>query len=180
MVLLLLWLRILFYLVAIIVVSKTTLGENLAILLHKMGKDSEYVHSPGPKSKEELTKFMEDNLFDGHECVRVFDRFPIIEEEVYGNLLRGKNMFDDEVYNKSILDEIDGFVFCNPGLFRILDFGDREQMDGVEERALDLIDKYNRLAYKLSMEGRNVVEYNYICEGPSLVWLKLVDGERHE
>jgi len=65
---------------------------------------------------------------------------------------------------KDLLDKVDLFVYCYPGLFTILNWGDREQMDGVKERAFELIDAYNRLAVQLKSNGYNVKEYNFRCD----------------
>lgn len=140
--------------------GKTTLGESLASKL-----DYTYVHSLGPAvSQDDMCNFMESFTETGNV---IFDRFPIIEEEVYGNLLRGKNRFgniDTDKYCRKMLDKIDLFIYCYPGLFTTLNWGERDQMDGVKERSLDIISHYNKLAVKLKTLGYNVKEYNFKCD----------------
>ena len=146
--------------------GKSTLCSQLANLLNE---DSEYtaeaIHSLGPnKTLDEMLDFMNRNLAPrGSTHTRIFDRFPIIEESIYGPLLRGENKFAG-IITKEILDKVDLFVYCYPGLFTVLNWGDREQMDGVKDNALDIIAGYNRLAVKLRLAGYNVKEYNFKCD----------------
>ena len=134
--------------------GKSTLGRQLAELT-----GGKYIHSPGVVPIEEMKAYMEDNL-NSDETV-IFDRFPIIEEYVYGPLFRGENKFKDDNYNKSILSRVDLFIFCYPGLFATLDWKDRDQYPGVKENVLELLKQYNLAAYKLKAAGYNVKEYDY-------------------
>ena len=138
-------------------VSKTTLCNQLTELL-----DGNYVHSLGPVSIAEMKAFMENET--EKNGINLFDRFPILEEYVYGPLLRGKNRFIDEDYNKTILDRIDLFIYCYPGLMAVTNWGDRAQMDGVKENVVEVINRYNHLVLKLQSMGYNVKEYNYRCD----------------
>jgi len=146
--------------------GKSTLASQLVNYLND-GVDftAESIHSLGPgKTVDEMLDFMDRNLAPkGSTHTRIFDRFPIIEESIYGPLLRGENKFAG-IITKKILDQVDLFVYCYPGLFTTLNWGDREQMDGVKDKALDIIAGYNRLAVKLKLAGYNVREYNFRCD----------------
>lgn len=143
--------------------GKTFLCESLVKMFTFEGYTCDSIHSPGPKTTEELMSFMDKYLLKNkynHE-VRIFDRFPIIEEAVYGKLLRGGSRFDDEEYNKETLGKIDAFVYCYPGMESILNWQDREQMDGVKENAEAIVDEYSNVIKQLIKEGHKVIEYNY-------------------
>lgn len=143
-------------------VSKTTLSNDLIKIFNANGYICDAIHSPGPKSTEALMDFMKNNLVDSDsKLIRIFDRFPIIEEAVYGKLLRGGSRFDDEEYNKQTLGKIDSFIYCFPGMESVLNWGDREQMDGVKENVLEIVDEYNSIVEKLIKEKKNVIIYNY-------------------
>ena len=146
--------------------GKTTLCNQLVNLLNEdVDFTAEAIHSLGPnKSYDEMISFMENNLVPrGSTHTKIFDRFPLIEESIYGPLLRGENKFAD-VNNRDIWDKVDLFIYCYPGLFHILNWGDREQMLGVKERVFEIIDAYNRLAVTLKLNGFNIKEYNYRCD----------------
>jgi len=146
--------------------GKTTLASQLVDYLNEdVDYVAEAIHSLGPnKTYDEMMTFMQEKLLPvNSKHTRIFDRFPFIEESIYGPLLRGENKFVG-VNVKDLLDKVDLFVYCYPGLFTILNWGDREQMDGVKERAFELIDAYNRLAVQLKSNGYNVKEYNFRCD----------------
>lgn len=113
------------------------------------------------KSLYEYMDFMKNNI--AKENVVIFDRFPIIEEATCGKVLRDSNMFGkwDSIETMEILEAIDVYILCYPGLFATLNWGDREQMEGVKENALKLINAYNEIAVALKSIGLNVFEFNY-------------------
>lgn len=156
-------------------VSKTTLSNDLTKIFNANGYICDAIHSPGPKSTEELVAFIENNLLDSSSKeIRIFDRFPIIEEAVYGKLLRGGSRFDDEEYNKKTVSKIDSFIYCFPGEESILNWGDREQMDGVKENVLEIVDEYNNIVEKLIKEKKNVIIYDYNKSTPFEIFDSLV------
>ena len=146
--------------------GKTTLCENLKTFIAWKNKDVNSVvvaKSLGPnKSVEEQIDFMDLTLNDKQKTI-IFDRFPIIEEATCGKVLRGKDNFQ-EWENTNVIDllrKVDCFIFCYPGLFNVLNWGEREQLDGVKENALKLINAYNEMAVSLRSLGFKVLEYNY-------------------
>lgn len=145
--------------------GKSTLVNNLLYYIeNELNIECSSIHSPGPVSIEDMKKFMETNLIDKTENpnkIKIFDRFPIIEEAVYGPILRNKNRFDDLDYNKTLLDKVDLFILCDPGPFNIMKWDNREQYPGVKENAFEIILEYYRIAYSLMQEGYKVKTYNY-------------------
>lgn len=146
--------------------GKTTLCEDLEKWLTENHKKVNMVHSLGPnKTIDEQIEFMKLCLNNEVSEVNIFDRFPVIEETVCGTILRNKNNFADNSFKGllgySYLRFVDIFVFCNPGLQKVIRWGDREQMDGVKENVVDLMNGYNKFAYELMQANFNVMEYNY-------------------
>lgn len=135
--------------------GKTTLANKIVEFIN----NSIYVRSLGPnKTVEEQIKFMVENL--NVNRVNIFDRFPCIEENVCGNVLRGKNNFDG-LDTSAILNKVDLFIFCYPGLLNVLNWGSRDQLSGVKENVVELINGYTKYAKYLIDKGYNVLEYNY-------------------
>lgn len=138
--------------------GKTTLAKTLE---EEMWMDDfHYSHSPGPVSVEKMCEYIVDNLASDQNVI--FDRFPVIEEMVCGNVLRGVDKFDQ--YRKKandFLNKIDLFIFCNPGTKAITNWGTREQMDGVKENIDKLFQKYCELFQDLTEEGRNAMMYDW-------------------
>lgn len=149
--------------------GKTTLSSNIVEYLNKNGIDVEYQHSLGPNvTIEQQKEFMENNL--AKDVVTVFDRFPFIEEGVCGTILRGVNAFDtgdeeiDTQYEKELLGKVDLFILCYPGLFEVINWGEREQMFGIKENIVNLIKGYNMVAVNLKNIGYPIKEYNFKCD----------------
>lgn len=134
--------------------GKTTLCETLSNKL-----DFELIKSPGPKiTKEEMVKFMEENLTSDKNLI--FERFPFIEEMVYGKILRHTNLFD---FREPIVDKLKEvkFIYCRPNKKCIFNFGEREQMEGVIEQSIPLLKKFDRIYRKLKNREIKVIKYDY-------------------
>ena len=133
--------------------GKTTLGKSLA-------KDLAGVYLPplGPVSLWSQMSYINTHL--EVSGLMIFDRFPVIEEEVCGKVFRGRSNFENVPYDH-FLNSIDLFVFCNPGLESILNWGEREQMNGVKENIISLYAGYSEWFKKLKDSGKNVMEYNW-------------------
>lgn len=137
--------------------GKTTLGKTLA-------KDLGGIYLPplGPVPLDEQLEFLYDSL--EKRGIVIYDRFPVIEEDVCGRVFRGKSNFEN-VPCDWFFDSVDLFVFCNPGLEAILNWGEREQMNGVKENILALYAGYSCWFDKLRKMGKKVVEYNWKVPG---------------
>lgn len=120
-----------------------------------------YVHSLGPVDVDKMVQFMDDMLSSEENVV--FDRFPIIEESIYGLALRGSSKFDCFIqeYISSFLKRVNLFIYCNPNLDTICKWGTREQMDGVKENISKIKSLYDDYCDKLVVENYPVVCYDY-------------------
>ena len=133
--------------------GKTTLCSNLSKIL-----GLELVPPLGPKNLSEQIKYLNKYLIKKESVI--FDRFPIIEEYCCGNVLRGSDNFRDidcEIW----FEKVDAFVFCNPGLDSIKNWGEREQMVGIKENIDELYKYYNFIFTIWSKQCYNVYEYNF-------------------
>lgn len=134
--------------------GKTTLANQLA---HDFG--CEHIKSPGPGySREEMMEELirELELPD----LTILERFSILEELVYGNVLRNHSKF-----NYSDLELIRKynplFIYCRPSDEDVYNFGDREQMKGVIEEKEKLLKAWDNLIKRLKKDGYDVIKYNW-------------------
>lgn len=139
--------------------GKTTLANNL----NNRFKNSRVIHSPGKDlTSDEMVEFMEKST---SECgINIFDRFPLIEESINGPILRGVNKLDDvsNDVKKEILNKIDIWILCFPGFEKILNWGNREQMDGIKENCVELYSKYILAGGNLAeMFPDKYLDYNF-------------------
>ena len=146
--------------------GKTTLAKNL---IHNMmgffkgsPVDFSYIHSLGPVSAGEQTQFMyKETRRDPGMKVRVFDRFPLVEERICGTVLRGRDLFaNDHALRAMMFGRIDLLIFCDPGTEAIQNWGDREQMAGVKENAMEMYQGYKRLGWEFKechLENKTLV-----------------------
>lgn len=130
--------------------GKTTACQNLEEILLERGYRAKVIHSPGPVSAVEMVKFMAENTRNDPDIdIRILDRFPAIEEPVYGPLIRGENKLKDfKNLCMLFMDQVDRFIYCDPGISSVENWGDREQMDGVKENAKLIRDSYIALVYQ--------------------------------
>lgn len=142
--------------------GKTTLGNNLKTLLNEVG-NAKYVHSLGNVPIEKQMAFMESELSNNKAIdFKIFDRFPIIEERVYGNVLRGgSRYYGMGNYENEQLSKVDLFIYCDPGLDVIKNWQGREQMDGVIDNVDRLYNEYLVLKNELINNGYNVKTYDF-------------------
>lgn len=143
--------------------GKTTLCGQLSNL---MGRP--IVNSPGPVSKEEQVEWL-IKQFLGDELV-IHERFPLLEEMVYGPILRGKSLFDlNDQYFKALAKQKPLIIYTRPSNDTIINFGDREQMKGVIENSYKLIVAYDDLMFKLLSQGWDIFKYDYQKHKPEQV-----------
>lgn len=125
--------------------GKTTAVEEIKKLINKKGITCESIHSCGPLSGVEQVEFMVRELQTKPGCplVKVFDRFPAIEEFVYGPIVRNKNVLRDySITCEVLINQIDLFIFCCPDYQTIVNWGTRKQMSGVKENTEKIIKAY--------------------------------------
>lgn len=123
------------------------------------------IRSPGPHTGEFLATW----ILLQNERLKVqpilFDRHPLISEKIYGVVLRSRNALaiygDLMQYFRSLNPLI---IYCRPPISNILDFGDRDQMEGVKETATILLDKYDYTMNLMRDEGFSIVTYDYTSQ----------------
>lgn len=142
--------------------GKTTLANSLVEMLEKSGSRCKYVHSLGNVSLDQQLEFLNHELSEDTEYdYKIFDRLPPIEEKVYGVVLRGVNRYGSTGIERFWLSKVDLFIFCNPGLDVITNWGNREQMNGVIDNSKSLYNRYLEVYNELVNSGYNVKTYNF-------------------
>lgn len=101
------------------------------------------INSTGPKASR---KEMVDHILKLKNENQIFERFPFFEEIVYGEVLRGESKFKFESWAYKFIKVASPLIiYCRPSLKTMLDWKDREQMEGVIEKALLLLNKYDEI-----------------------------------
>lgn len=149
--------------------GKSTLVANLRSYIN--GDERLYgynIPSGGIMSIEDQSNWIKDNILYGimdmkSPSVRIHDRFTLIEENVYGPVLRNTTHFslNNTLWEAfKIWDPL--IIYCRPSTKRIQDFGDREQMDGVIEKSNALIKAYDELIFRLMGNSElDIVVYDW-------------------
>ena len=90
----------------------------------------------------------------------ILERFSILEELVYGNVLRNNSKFriDDMDW---LRDDDFVIVYCRPEDEVIYNFGDREQMEGVIEQREELVKYWDELVVELARRGFVIIPYDW-------------------
>lgn len=138
--------------------GKTTLVEQL---VRETGYDR--VRSSGPQSLEDMIDKVETCLTSDNI---IYDRFPLISEEVYGPALRGYSLWEFSRWREYFIQLLQLkplFIYCRPARETILrSINQREQLEGVVERASVIIDIYDRVFDHLRrFYPMDVVVHNY-------------------
>jgi len=91
----------------------------------------------------------------------IYDRFPLISEQVYGPILRGHNVFEG-LYKGWAKDYQPLIIYCRPSLNRLLRFNPNiPQMDGVKDHAKQLVEAYDAIMGGLRHKAWGIVRYDY-------------------
>lgn len=115
--------------------GKTTACNQLAEIFKRDGYSVQLFNSKGPRSATDMLYRMSQFTTSPAE-IAISDRFSAFEEIVYGPLIRGANQFHDQMdLLLEYVKRIDLFVYCCPPDEVINNYGTREQMDGVIEKA---------------------------------------------
>jgi len=140
--------------------GKTTLVKRLESTLGCTAKKS-----PGPKDTGILFAWVQIQLRDSYNRNILYDRFPVISDSVYGKHLRNRDPFrnteDGRVLVEKVISRDPLIIWCDPGMGIALDFGEREQMKGVADKAKTLYLEYQEIMHKLSAMGASIIKYNY-------------------
>lgn len=94
----------------------------------------------------------------------IYDRMRIISEGVYGPLIRNRNVFGDKwgSYLEVFMRTNPLVIYCRPPNEKILEFGEREQMDGVIDHSRQLLSRYDAVMNEIKNFTTNYVVYNYV------------------
>lgn len=149
--------------------GKTTLAKDLSEIY-----SLDFVVSPGPLKNNEVIQdridFLRDNLEKGN---KVFDRFYIFDDSVYGPVIRkdpGPTAMAKEEsveFLKELTQEYSDtvFIYCRPSVNTIVNtLDDRPQMNGVKDNIHDLITYYDMLIFILrqyTFEPYNINCFDY-------------------
>ena len=119
--------------------GKTTLVEKLSSLL-----GTNLLVRVRPQDNQEAVS-QSINLMKPDASNYVYDRCHIIGELVYGHMLRGGSLLGDTSWHHlGMLCKISPlFIYCRPPKKYILQWGDREQMEGVIENSEKLLARYD-------------------------------------
>jgi len=153
--------------------GKTTLVQQLA---HRLGVQPEkFVGSLGPSDDYRLV-LVDRTISEIHELEiasrerrpikRLYDRFPLISEAVYGPVLRGRNCFGGLYYplRSRLLALKTVIIYCRPNREVIwANVQQGPQMSGVLEHFGELLDAYDKLFLELTETPGNsyITVYNY-------------------
>ena len=155
--------------------GKTTLVNQLK---EKLNCESIKSLGPGYTREQMLEKVYQD--LEKEELV-VLERFPIIEEMVYGNVLRNRSEF--EIQDMIDIKKYNPFIiYCRPKEETIFNFGTREQMKGVIEEKNELLLTFDWLIYLLSRKGFDIKLYDYEKDKPEdliMLYESEVEHEHH-
>lgn len=144
--------------------GKTTAANEVKEILIKNRISCDVIHSCGPLSTQEQLQFMIDNL-NPHKLdsmVKVFDRFPAIEETIYGPIVRGNNKLKHyKLTCTELLKKVDLFIYCNPPTETIKKWGRRAQMVGVKENVEHIIFGYECITQHFPVIAEKLEEYDW-------------------
>lgn len=153
-------------------------GKSTLALKFKNEFNFEIKHSPGKSFSWGWVK-KEINRCE----LIIYDRFPLISEQVYGPVLRGENrIFSNlgDYWLSQFQQKEPLIIYCRPPAGVISDFsGNEEQMKGVERHLLNLIKQYDKVISRLKYEGGwKIIKFDYTQNhGKSIMgevrkWLK--------
>jgi hypothetical protein len=134
--------------------GKTTLVEQLS---QYYGCES--IKSLGPGyTRQEMIDEVKRKLELPYRTI--LERFSILEELVYGNVLRNNSKFS--IDDMDWLRDYDFIIiYCRPEDEVIYNFGDREQMEGVIEQRVKLVQAWDDLVVELARRGFVVFPYDW-------------------
>jgi GTPase SAR1 family protein len=158
----------------IIVVGMDNTGKTTLVNQLKEFYKCESIKSPGPNyTRQEMIDEIKKDLDLPNKVI--LERFSILEELVYGNVLRNHSKFR--------LDDMDWvrdydfvIIYCRPEDKVIYNFGDREQMAGVIEEKEKLVEAWDNLIIDLARIGFVVIPYD--CTKMNLDSITKIIGEK--
>lgn len=145
--------------------GKTTLVQQLAYRLKirpikfvgSLGPSDDYMQALINPTKLEITE-LETVSAKGGAIKRIYDRFPLISEAVYGSILRGRNCFGGLHYSlmSRLLALKTVIIYCRPDRGVIMNnIQQGPQMNGVREHFGELLDAYDKFFLELTESPMN-------------------------
>lgn len=155
----------------IIILGMDNTGKTtLANYLHEI-TDIVKINSEGPKlTKLEMEAVIYANMTNSHSLI--LERFCFFEELVYGKVLRGKPKFSfkDPIF-QYILDAKPLIIYCRPNVEDIKNWRNREQMEGVIDKADELLHQWDKVIKKARKHGLYIFRYDYTKD---YNWLRIL------
>ncbi len=138
--------------------GKTTLAQRLAKKLGAIYVKGEYINKP----EIEVIRFHTWLWCSPSDRIVICDRHPIVSDPIYAQTVRGKSSPLSPGFCEG-MEQYYNIIYCRPPKMSILNFGSREQMEGVITQASILVDAYDRWWFhqqpKLAQLAR--VEYDW-------------------
>jgi len=154
--------------------GKTTLVQQLA---HHLDVESKKFVKSSSGPDEDYKSILVDNTVseineletasaEGRPIKRLYDRFPLISEAVYGPILRGHNCFGDQYHplRSRLLALKTVIIYCRPHRDVIqANIQQAPQMSGVQEHFRELLSAYDKLFLELTETPVNsyITLYDY-------------------
>lgn len=154
--------------------GKTTLANQVVDIFNIMREEDEkefqILKSPGPIGEAQKDWVVQQLVSYIPENHLIYERFPILEELVYGKILRRSSVFDyNDSYFQLLKKQNPVIVYTRPSRHRIFQFEDRPQMDGIIDNKNLLLDTYDDLIFKMLSEGWRILIYDYEVSTPEKV-----------
>ena len=119
--------------------GKTTLAQRLAKKLGGIYVKGEYVNQPEVEVIR-LHAWLRES--PGSRLI-ICDRHPVVSDPIYGTVVRKTQSMLSPGFCLG-MSQYYNVVYCRPPRDNILNFGDREQMEGVIRQANELVDAYDQ------------------------------------
>lgn len=125
--------------------GKTTLANRLADDLKLVLVSNKKRPESFQDIKEYCTKICE--LAENRHVIT--DRWAPISEKIYGPICRDSHIYKDENEEEFETQVHTFIIYCRPTIKTIKEFGNRSQMEGVIEKADELIKAYDNIPFFL-------------------------------
>lgn len=137
----------------------------------------ELIKSPGPDQADQPT-WIRNELQKTNQ--RVYDRFPLISEEIYGPEIRGYSALGDNWSPlwTELIKQDPLIIYCRPPRDVILKtLYDREQMEGVTSHSRNLINLYDSFFRRYVQDRTRLRVYNFVEDPMGHEILKVIEEE---
>lgn len=134
--------------------GKTTLSKMLSKELNYKIIESKGLYL----NKEEIINYLLENI---NKDNNIFERFSLFDEMIYGKVLRNYSKFEiNGDFYKKIKDKKPIIIYCRPKNKDILNWQNREQMKGVIDNSLKLIEEFDKLILNIKKDFK-IINWNF-------------------